>query len=860
MRKSYLLSIFIVASFFTQICHGQLNKGAVKEMPYLFNSFVHRMSMSADGQIIAVGSRETHPDADYAGFVSVYEYDGQTWKQMGEAIMSETFRDIAAPTVSLSANGLTLAIGSWLHTPINGANNPGVAKVYQWNGSDWSQKGSSLWIDEQNADFGNEVKLSGDGTLLAVAAKDKDLGWRPTSHGMVRVYEWKNNEWIQFGQDIYGQHRLEKFGRCLEFSSDGSTLAVTGNLFIDDDDIALHGLIRTYRWNGMEWQQIGSDLTDEEPEGQFGQSISLSADGNVLASGSGYYDGPGESRGRFQIFELKNNNWVPEYQLTGEVDKSHLGNSIDLSDDGRRIAFGFTLGSFEVFKIELHEKKDSLWSKLGESVQPSRGFWTTDVKISPDGNTVAANVTDSVEVYSFDGYCYRPQIRLRENSNDNCEQIFPNKKIGFSISSPKNTFEKFIYYPSPDNCIVLPFSDSIVVEPLIDTFFLEVEGDRKRVYTPENIQDFFQDGQIRDTFCLNKRRFLDVGIDLIPLEFPRPGFNVTYLLKYENLGTVDTSGIIQLEYPEELEFISGDPNFSQQDQGMIEWEFTELETFESRDIHLTFRVNSPMDTPAVNLGSRICLNATIYPLSNDQRNNNNQSELCQTAVNSFDPNDKRCLDGEKIPPEQVGQEIQYMIRFENTGNADAVIVRIEDVIDTSVFKMESFRIIDTSHDPVEVKITQGNLVEFIFNGIYLPPDDEKNDGYVVFGIETKNHLDIGDQIVNKANIYFDFNFPIETEPFTTEIVDESVSTVTESKLIEPTIYPNPTNGSIHVYSPQTIESIAIHSASGKLVYSKHVQTPNSHKLQINLNHLPPGQYSVGIASKTGFISKQLILQ
>ena len=857
MRKPYLLSIFILG-FVIQICNAQLYKDPVLGIPFE-TTFAHSSSLSADGQIIAVGSLGKHPDADYAGYVSVYEFDGYTWQQMGEAIVSEWSLDLWGAKVSLSADGLTLAIGAGYHRPIGSHSTTGAVKVYQWNGNDWSLKGSPFWVDESQSRFGNEVKLSGDGNLLAVAAKDKNLGSSHSSHGMVQVYEWKNNEWIQLGQDIYGQHRVEHFGRCLEFSSDGSTLAVTGNLFIGDDNY-LYGLVRTYRWNGMEWQQMGPELRGEEPDSEFGSSISLSADGNVLAVGGAQHDGAGEQRGHFKIFEFKNNNWVPEYQQIGEVDKSLLGQSVDLSDDGKRVVFGFTLGSFDVFKIQVHEKRDGIWSQLGESVEPDRGRWTTTVKISPNGNIVTAHVFNIIEVYSFDGYCYRPEIRFRENENDNCEPIFPDKKIGFSISSPKNTFEEFIYYPSPDNCIVLPFSDSIVVEPLIDTFFLEVEGNKKRIYTPENIQDFFQDGQIRDIFCLNKRRFLDVGADLVPLEFARPGFEVTYLLKYENLGTVDTSGIVQLEYPEELEFISADPNFSQQDQGMLEWEFNELKTFESRDIHLTFRVNSPMDTPAVNLGSRICLNATIYPLSNDQRINNNETELCQTAINSFDPNDKRCLDGEKILPEQVGEEIQYMIRFENTGNAYAVIVRIEDVIDTSVFKIESFRIIDASHDPVEVKISQGNLVEFIFNGIYLPSDDENNDGHVVFGIETKDYLSIGDQVVNKASIFFDFNFPIVTDPFTTEIVDESVSTFTESKLIEPIIYPNPSHGFIQVYSPQTIESVAIFNTSGKLVYSKEVRNPNSHKLQIRLNHLPPGPYTMGIASESGLFRKLFILQ
>ncbi len=54
----------------------------------------------------------------------------------------------------------------------------------------------------------------------------------------------------------------------------------------------------------------------------------------------------------------------------------------------------------------------------------------------------------------------------------------------------------------------------------------------------------------------------------------------------------------------------------------------------------------------------------------------------QTVVNSFDPNDKTCLEGATIPPSAVGKYVHYMIRFENKGTAEAQNVVVKDMIDT----------------------------------------------------------------------------------------------------------------------------------------------------------------------------------
>ena len=132
-------------------------------------------------------------------------------------------------------------------------------------------------------------------------------------------------------------------------------------------------------------------------------------------------------------------------------------------------------------------------------------------------------------------------------------------------------------------------------------------------------------------------------------------------------------------------------------------------------------------------------------------------------VNSFDPNDKSCLDGRFFSPDQAGNYIHYLIRFENEGNADAINIAIEDKIDTTVFNINSLVVTASSHECMT--LIEGNIVRFIFDDIYLPFDSTDNNGYISFKLETKTSITQGDTLSNAAEIYFDFNPGIRTKPF-----------------------------------------------------------------------------------------------
>lgn len=171
---------------------------------------------------------------------------------------------------------------------------------------------------------------------------------------------------------------------------------------------------------------------------------------------------------------------------------------------------------------------------------------------------------------------------------------------------------------------------------------------------------------------------------------------------------------------------------------------------------------------------------------------------CLTIVGSYDPNDKNASPegfsaAHFIKP---NGEIEYLIRFQNTGTAEAINVFVLDTLSTHLDPATVSRI-SASH-PFTWSLSGRGILNFRFDNINLP-DSNANEaashGFVSFRIRQKANLPDGTEIRNRAAIYFDFNAPIITnetwhtvqEKFM-EVVDVKTPGIPEGKI---SIWPNP---------------------------------------------------------------------
>ncbi len=340
----------------------------------------------------------------------------------------------------------------------------------------------------------------------------------------------------------------------------------------------------------------------------------------------------------------------------------------------------------------------------------------------------------------------------------------------------------------------------------------------------------------------------DLEITILPTIPARPGFDATYKIIYKNKGNQTQSGSVSLSFNDTvLDFLTAMPAINNQTTDKLTWDFTNLKPLESREITLTFNVNSPMETPAVNNDDRLSFNALINPVAGDEKPVDNSFALRQTVVGSYDPNDKTCLEGDIITPDLIGEYVHYLIRFENTGTYPAQNVVIKDLIDLSKFDISTLIPTKASHDFV-TKISNNNKVEFIFENIQLPFADATNDGFVAFKIKTLPTLKVGDSFKNEANIYFDYNFPILTN--TAKSTFQTLGTQEFQFSDYFSLYPNPVNDFVNIESKSTIEvkSMAVYDVLGQII----IAVPDAKTVsKIDVSILETGNYFLKMNTNKG---------
>ena len=347
----------------------------------------------------------------------------------------------------------------------------------------------------------------------------------------------------------------------------------------------------------------------------------------------------------------------------------------------------------------------------------------------------------------------------------------------------------------------------------------------------------------------------DLEVALLPLQPARPGIDATYKLIYKNKGTNTQSGSVKLMFDDALlDFVKASPITTNQIINNLTWSFTNLLPFETREIEVTLNLNSPVETPSVKGGDILHYTATVTSSETDETPIDNISILNQTVVNSYDPNDKTCLEGDIITPSLIGKEVHYMIRFENKGTANAQNIIVKDLIDLTKFDINSLIPVKASH-PFVTTISRGNKVEFIFENINLPFDDANNDGYIAFKIKTLPTLVIGDSFTNEVNIYFDYNFPILTNKAISTFKTLGTSDFKFSNYIS--LYPNPANSILNISAKNDIEiqSIAVYDILGRLV----IAIPKTQKVfTVDVSDLKSGSYFVKINSDKGTSNTKFI--
>jgi uncharacterized repeat protein (TIGR01451 family) len=245
--------------------------------------------------------------------------------------------------------------------------------------------------------------------------------------------------------------------------------------------------------------------------------------------------------------------------------------------------------------------------------------------------------------------------------------------------------------------------------------------------------------------------------------------------------------------------------------------------------------------------------------------NPNVDISCVVVRGSYDPNDKRGfpLGTGSLNNILPNQDLEYVIRFQNTGTDTAFTVVIRDTL-SSEFDIFSITPGVSSHN-YQFRIYGNRILEWTFNNIMLPDsnvNEPESNGFVTFTIKQNSNLQNGLTLMNSAGIYFDFNAPIITNTSLHTIneiqplVITSLFKTTYNNTFDINIYPNPTKSLIHLQlGNNQLSIITIFNTIGKVILNRSVSSNYS---SINIENLPSGVYLIEIQQGAQKVVKKII--
>jgi Flp pilus assembly pilin Flp len=349
----------------------------------------YSVSISSDGNTVAIGAFQNDGNGSDAGHVRIYKNISGSWTQVGADIDGEAAGDESGISVALSSDGSTVAIGAPYNDDIG--SNAGHVRIYKNVSGTWTQVGADIDGEAAGDQSGRSVALSSDGSIVAIGAYYNDGNGSNAGH--VRIYNNVNGTWTQVGADIDGEAANDQSGMSVSLSSDGNTVAIgaTGN----DANGSNAGHVRIYNNVNGTWTQVGADIDGEAANDVSGSSVSLSSDGSTVAIGAYYNDGNGTDAGHVRVYKNISGTWTQVgSDIDGEAADDRSGISVSLSNDGSTVAIGAFVNDGNGTNsghVRVYKNINGVWTQVdtdidGESANDRSGY---PVALSSGGNTVA---------------------------------------------------------------------------------------------------------------------------------------------------------------------------------------------------------------------------------------------------------------------------------------------------------------------------------------------------------------------------------------------------------------------------------------------------------------------------------------
>jgi hypothetical protein len=428
-------------------------------------NFGRSVAVSADGNTVAIGapgeasngSSQSDTSVPGAGAVYVFVRDTTTgaWTQQAYVKASDAATDGVAnfgSSVALSSDGNTLAVGASNASVVAQDNTgspvsiPGVGAMYVFtrSGTTWTQdaKLAPTYVNStpgcadsssgRRYSFGSSASLSADGNTLAIGA----------------LTESSNNTIVPGFNDGAPWKFSCSSGLQLNWKSQsGAVYVFTRNK-------------NTGVWSQAQYLKAQDNATDKN----FGNAVSLSADGLALAVGAWQDNDIMSKSGAVYVFTLSGGNWSQQAKIKapnasagiagcqpgGGPGGAQFGISVALSGDGATLAVGANGEASSATGVNNNgTATDVTYCGDGAAYVFRSPSWVEEAYIKP--STAAAFLSFGSAVgLSYDGNTLIVGANGETSSNRGVDNGLPNGSGGSNVGAA------YVFSRSPD-CVQGPW-------------------------------------------------------------------------------------------------------------------------------------------------------------------------------------------------------------------------------------------------------------------------------------------------------------------------------------------------------------------------------------------------------------------
>ena len=263
-----------------------ISAGKVKTWKFLNNQWTE---LEVDYNSISTNTYNEIVGRSYAPYTGGFDHNGyNAWSGANYAAYSGAFGNV----VSLSGDGLTLAVGngSWQGSQTQYGRSR--VSIYKFINGEWTHKGEPITQEYFNGDsygsgFGWDIDLNYNGNSIVLSdINDDGISEENTgvAKGSVSVYKYYDytDKWSIIGEKILGENTGDHLGTSVSINDDGNIIAMSAQAPIVTINGSLYAKI--YQKVNNEWTQIGEDISTGSYYNY--NSLALSGDGTTVVIGS----------------------------------------------------------------------------------------------------------------------------------------------------------------------------------------------------------------------------------------------------------------------------------------------------------------------------------------------------------------------------------------------------------------------------------------------------------------------------------------------------------------------------------------------------------------------------------------------